>query len=219
MNDGVSRGSAKISLSYNSLWPSDVIQWHRSGPWMAQVVACRLMAPNHYLNQCWFSLVEFCGIHLTAISKCYFHVHFPPVSTWTVCYSTPYHYNDVIIGTMVSQITSLTIVYTTVYSRRRSKKTSKLHVTGLCAGNSPVTSEFPAQIASNAENVSIWWHHHAFVSIILPITLPVLEIEVNATISPETLHQYRYYVNIYYRYYIHIITCYYLVITALFRKI
>ena len=43
--------------------------------------------------------------------------------------------------------------------RRRSKKTSKLRVTGLCAGNSPVTGEFPAQMASNAENVSIWWCH------------------------------------------------------------
>ena len=44
--------------------------------------------------------------------------------------------------------------------RRRSKKTSKLCVTGLCAGNSSGTGEFPAQVASNAENVSIWWHHH-----------------------------------------------------------
>ena len=43
--------------------------------------------------------------------------------------------------------------------RRRSKKTSKLRVTGLCAWNSPVTGEFPAQRASNAENVSIWWRH------------------------------------------------------------
>ena len=42
----------------------------------------------------------------------------------------------------------------------RSKKTSKLRVTGLCAGNSPGTGEFPAQMASNAENVSIWWRHH-----------------------------------------------------------
>ena len=32
---------------------------------------------------------------------------------------------------------------------RRSKKTSKLRVTGLCAGNSPVTREFPTQMASN----------------------------------------------------------------------
>ena len=50
--------------------------------------------------------------------------------------------------------------------RRRSKKTSKLRVTGLCEGNSPVTGEFPAQRASNAENVFIcwrlhvWWRHH-----------------------------------------------------------
>ena len=44
--------------------------------------------------------------------------------------------------------------------RRRSKKTSKLRVTGLCVGNSPVTGEFPAQRSSYAENVSIWWRHH-----------------------------------------------------------
>ena len=44
--------------------------------------------------------------------------------------------------------------------RRRSKKTSKLRVTGLCVGNSPGTGEFPAQMASNVESVSIWWHHH-----------------------------------------------------------
>ena len=44
--------------------------------------------------------------------------------------------------------------------RLRSERTSKLRVTGLCAGNSPGTSEFPAQMASNAENVSISWRHH-----------------------------------------------------------
>ena len=48
--------------------------------------------------------------------------------------------------------------------RHRSEKISKLRVTGLCAGNSPVTGEFLAQRASNAENisinVSIWWRHH-----------------------------------------------------------
>ena len=44
--------------------------------------------------------------------------------------------------------------------RRRSKKTSKLRVTDLCEGNSPVTGEFPAQRASNADNLSIWWRHH-----------------------------------------------------------
>ena len=70
------------------------------------------------------------------------------------------HYGDVIMGTIASQITSLTIVFSTVLFRRRSKKTSKLRVTGLCAGNSPGTGEFPAQMASIAENVSLWWLHH-----------------------------------------------------------
>ena len=51
--------------------------------------------------------------------------------------------------------------------RRRSKKTSKLRVTGLGAGNSPVTGEFPAQMASNAENVSIWWRHHGSVTFLM----------------------------------------------------
>ena len=46
--------------------------------------------------------------------------------------------------------------------RHRSKKTAKLRVTGLCEGNSPGTGEFPAQMASNAENVSIWWRHHGY---------------------------------------------------------
>ena len=45
--------------------------------------------------------------------------------------------------------------------RRRSKQTSKLRVTGLCVGNSPVTGQFTAQRASNTENVSIWWRYHA----------------------------------------------------------
>ena len=44
--------------------------------------------------------------------------------------------------------------------RRRSKKTPKLRVIGLCVGNSPETDGFPAQMASNAENVCIWWRHH-----------------------------------------------------------
>ena len=56
--------------------------------------------------------------------------------------------------------------------RRRSKKTSKLRVTGLCAGNSPGIGEFPAQMANNAENISIWWrdYHTLILSIsVLPI--------------------------------------------------
>ena len=60
--------------------------------------------------------------------------------------------------------------------RRRSKKTSKLPVTGLCAGNSPGPGELPAQMASNAENVSIWWRHHApcLISIYISILIGAL---------------------------------------------
>ena len=64
------------------------------------------------------------------------------------------------MSTMASLITSLPIVCSNLYSDADKKKTPKLRVTGLCAGNSPGTGEFPAQMASNAENVSIWWRHH-----------------------------------------------------------
>ena len=44
--------------------------------------------------------------------------------------------------------------------RCSSKNTPKLSVTGLCAGNSPVTGEFPTQRDRNAKKKSIWWRHH-----------------------------------------------------------
>ena len=47
------------------------------------------------------------------------------------------HNSDVIMGTMASQITSLTIVYSIVYSGEDRKK-SKPCVTGICEGNSPL---------------------------------------------------------------------------------
>ena len=37
----------------NSLWTSDAIWWHKSGSTLAQVIACCLPTPSHYLNQCW----------------------------------------------------------------------------------------------------------------------------------------------------------------------
>ena len=52
--------------------------------------------------------------------------------------------------------------------RRWSKKTSKPRLTGLCAGNSTGTGELSAQMASNAENVSIWWRHHDTVLCVRP---------------------------------------------------
>ena len=63
------------------------------------------------------------------------------------------------MGVMASQITTLTIVYSTVYSGADQRK-QKVCIIGLCVGNSPVYGEFPAQMASNVGNVSIWWCHH-----------------------------------------------------------
>ena len=50
-----------------------------------------------------------------------------------------------------SQITGVSIVYSNVSSDADKKKTSKLRVTDLREGNSPVTGEFRTQRASNAE--------------------------------------------------------------------
>ena len=48
------------------------------------------------------------------------------------------HYNDVIMGTTAFQIT-----FFQLYFQTQIKNTPKLRVIDLCAGNSPVTSEFP----------------------------------------------------------------------------
>ena len=66
------------------------------------------------------------------------------------------HYEDVIMSTMASQITSLKIVYSTVYSGADQRK----HQSSASLALVRVPGEFPAQMASNAENVSIWWRHH-----------------------------------------------------------
>ena len=69
-------------------------------------------------------------------------------------------YSDVIMSAMESQISGVPIVNSTVCSGAH-KKTSKLRVTGLYEGNSPVTGEVTSQRASNAAKPSIWWRHHA----------------------------------------------------------
>ena len=54
-------------------------------------------------------------------------------TTYTSVYH-PIHYSDVIMSAMASQITSLTIIYSTVYSGADQENTSKLCVTGLLWG-------------------------------------------------------------------------------------
>ena len=44
--------------------------------------------------------------------------------------------------------------------KRLFGRRSKLRVTGLCEGNSPVTGEFLSQRASTAENIPVRWFHY-----------------------------------------------------------
>ena len=69
------------------------------------------------------------------------------------------HYSDVTMARWRLTLPA-SLLFTEKFVRRRSNKTSKIRVTGLRVLNSPVTGEFPAQMASNAENISIWWRHH-----------------------------------------------------------
>ena len=54
------------NLRINSLWPSDAIWRQRSGSTLAQVLACCLMAPSHYLNQCCLLIKEVLWPYSTA---------------------------------------------------------------------------------------------------------------------------------------------------------
>ena len=70
-----------------------------------------------------------------------------------------FYYDDVIMSAMASQITSVSIAWSTVLSGT-DQGNIKSRVIGLCEGNTPVTVGFPSQRVSYEENVSIWWRHH-----------------------------------------------------------
>ena len=74
-------------------------------------------------------------------------------SVITTLHKSSDHYNDVIMGEIASQITSRTIVYSTVYSDADQRKHQSFTSVAFCR-------EFTAQMCSNAEKVSIWWRHH-----------------------------------------------------------
>ena len=98
-------------------------------------MACCLTAPSHYMNQRWLIIKAlFCDINLRATSQKWSSSH---------CGNMVLHYSDVIMGMMASQITSLTIVYSTVYSdadqRKHQSSASLAFVRGIHRGpvNSP----------------------------------------------------------------------------------
>ena len=72
-----------------------------------------------------------------------------------------YHYYDVIMTTMASQITSPMVVYSTVYSdadqRKHQSSASLAFVWGIHRDR-----WIPRTNGQLRENVSIWWRHHVY---------------------------------------------------------
>ena len=79
------------------------------------------------------------------------------------------------MGAMASQITSLTIVNSTVYSdaNQRKHKSSASLAFVRWIHRAPVNS--PAQMASNAENVSISWRHHGVTPLNIDICKRIMQ--------------------------------------------
>ena len=72
-----------------------------------------------------------------------------------LCYNNcPIHYGDVIMGTMTSQITSLTIVYSTVYSGADQSSASLAFVRGI--HRSPVTGKC-FHLMTSSWNIQRWF--------------------------------------------------------------
>ena len=120
------------------------------------------------MNSCWPSVItrKYWNHKMSIIAyKWYENYHAPVV--WNiyqrvaiVCWEMLYnHYIDIIVTSEWTRWRLKSPAWRLFNRPRRcrSKKTLKLRVTGLCVGNSPGTGEFPTEMASNAENVSIWW--------------------------------------------------------------
>ena len=78
---------------------------------------------------------------------------------------TDLHYSDVIMSTMASQFTELNSPTSRVFTQPFIQAQINENIKALRhwpLWGWPVTGEFPAQRASNAENVSIWWRHHVY---------------------------------------------------------
>ena len=124
-----------------------LIKWHGSPNCEGQNTCSRITDIGYRVNKLNFPL--FCPYSMVVKTD---------VSYWISCLSLHWRHNG---RDSVSNYQPHDCLLNRLF-KRRSKKTSELRVTGLCAGNSPATGEFPTQMASYAENVSICWRHHVF---------------------------------------------------------
>ena len=99
--------------------------------------SCSCWMVSSWIVQCWFLSPGLYGLNFTTASS----------ATKAKGKPWEWRHNE---RDGVSNYQRLGCLHNRLF-RRISKKTSKLRVTGLCEGNSPVTGEFPAQRASNAD--------------------------------------------------------------------
>ena len=156
--------------SSGGIYPGNYIQLQFAHPDRHQVVARTLYTGWSHdmitvpksLAFCMGNSPQCIPLHGSANVKLYSFLCRVPEQTFELNKhsSCMHHYNDVIMGAIASQITSLTIVYSAVYSDADQRKHESSASLAFVRWISSVTGEFPAQMASNAENVSIWWRHH-----------------------------------------------------------
>ena len=103
---------SSLQCTLNSLKSGDVYMRHWIWSSLVQAMAC--LVPSHYLNLCWLATAEWNPL-FSALQWC--HNERDGVSN--------HQPHDCLLNRLF---------------RRRSKKTSKLRVTNLCTGNSPVNS-------------------------------------------------------------------------------
>ena len=85
---------------------------------------------------------------------------------WQTCSEDfSFHYSDVTMGALALK-SSASRLFTQPFIQTKIEENIKAPRHWPCAGNSPGTGEFPAQMASNAENTSIWWRHHVYKTIL-----------------------------------------------------
>ena len=96
-------------------------------------------------------LHNYLSIHITACKM-------------TVLLIDSMHYNDVTMGAIASQITSLTIVHSNVIQTQIKENIKAPHHWPLFAGKTPgtgeFTGEFPHKWPVTRNFFSIWWRHH-----------------------------------------------------------
>ena len=149
-------------LYWNETWllietkSHETISWddvlhHNSSVWIKLHIT--LEAITDITNLVWYFKSSLCDLFEDWIYGC--PIFKWVAETWPGATTLQWRHNE---GDSVSNRPRLDCLFNRLF-KRRSKKASKLRVTGLCEGNPPVTGTFPSQMASNGGNVSIWWRH------------------------------------------------------------